>query len=189
MKKSLSIALAVLLAVGLSITVFPATTLAEAPEPSGAFHIYAEGEGDYEYIYPAGESGTGEFFINVSGQKGWGNKGGRWSRGKMCPLDTVQGHIRGSFGPHEIDVTLTNPRTRFPWSRGEQVHFSEGRLEWVGFQFKGTYDGNKVTSSQCYINVEYDENGEVEWIQARLALADGTPFFRIKMYDASVDFH
>lgn len=185
MKRIPSILLAVLLAVSLGIMMFP-TQSVEARVPGGAaFHIHAEGEGDYLYQYPGSESGTGEFFINVAGQKGYGYKH-NYGRGYGTPLDRVQGHIRGSFGEHEIDVTLKNPP-----SYGTQVCLDQGRLKWVGFRFKGTYDGNDVTSPQSYIRVYYDANGELAYILADLCFTDGTTsiYLDIIMYDASVDLH
>jgi hypothetical protein len=186
MKRLLSIVLAVLLAVGLGMMMFP-TQSVEASVPGGAaFHISAEGEGGYLYEYPGSESGEGEFFINVAGQKGYNYKFNRGYQGYGTPIDKVQGHIRGSFGEHEIDVTLNN----LP-SYGTQVWLDQGRLQRVGFRFKGTYDGKDVTSPQSYIKVYYGENGELDYILADLCFTDGAAwiYFDITMYDASVDLH
>jgi len=180
-----------MLAVSLGITMFPTQSVAALQKGGAAFHIHAEGEGDYQYERPPFESGTGEFFINVAGQKGYGNKWTGWSyahRSGWGPQDTVQGHIRGSFGEqHEIDVTLTS-HPHF----GEEVHLDKGRLVWVRFKFKGTYDGNKVTvPGTSYIRVFYDENGELVYILADLCFTYGTTqtFVDVIMCDASVDLH
>jgi len=187
MKRLLLISLAVLLAVSLGITMFPTQSVAALQKGGLAFHIKAKGEGDYLYQYPGSESGTGEFSINVAGNKRFNYQfsRGRWRWGLQ---DVIQGHIKGSFGEHEIDVTLTNP-----WSLGEQVWLDDetGKITAVGFKFKGTYDGNKVTSVQSYIRVYY-ENGELDYILADLCFIDGAnnqTFLDVTMYDASVDLH
>jgi hypothetical protein len=190
MKRMLSISLAVLLVAGLSIMIFPAQTV-EAQAPGGTnFHIQAEGEAEYQFAGSEWQTG-GDFFINVTGQKGYGNKWTGYSyyhRLGWGPQDTVQGHIRGSFGENEIDVTLTS-HPHF----GKEVHLdSNGRLVWVGFKFKGTYNGNKVTvPGTSYIRVFYDENGELEYILADLCFTYGTTqtFVDVRMCDASVDLH
>jgi len=192
MKRLLLISLAVLLAVSLSITIFPAHSVEAVQHGGLAFHISAEGEGEYQFLGDS-EWQPGEFSINVAGQKGWNYKRTGYSRGYGTPQDTVQGHISGSFGEHEIKLTLMNPTgVRGPFTYNDYVKlYPNGKLESVGFKAKGTYDGNKVIWHQSYIRVFYDENWELDYILADLCFTDGTTqtFLDVKMYDASVDLH
>ena len=187
MKRLLLISLAVLLAVSLSITIFPAHSVAALQKGGLAFHISAEGEGEYWFggweFEPPPQTWTGEVSINVAGQKGYGYKRTGYSRGYGTPQDIVQGHIKGSFGEHEIDVTLKNPT-----GYGTLVHLDNGKLDWVTFHLKGTYDGNKVKSAGNRIKVVYDGNGEPEFIFVILANFTSQRIC-IKIYDASVDLH
>lgn len=185
MKRLISISLAVLLAVSLGITMFPTQSVAALEKGGFSFHIKAKGEGEYQFAGDT-EWQQGEFSINVVGQKGYNYKFHRGYRGWGTPQDTIQGHIKGPFGEHAIDVTLTNPS-----SFGTQVWLESGKLKKVGFKFKGTYDGSKVISHQSYIIVYYDEYGELDYILADLCFTDGTTqtFLDVTMYDASVDLH
>jgi len=195
MKKLLLISLVVLLAVSFGIAMFPTQSVAALEKGGLTFHIKAKGEGTYTFGHPQHptEEGDGDFSINIAGQKGWGYKCNRGYWGWGHPRDTVQGHIRGSFGEHEIKLTLMNPTgVHGPFTYNDYVKlYPNGKLKSVGFKAKGTYDGDKVISHQSYIRVYYDGNGELDYILADLWFTDGTTqtSLDIKMYDASVDLH
>ena len=191
MKKLLLISLAVLLVVSLSITMFPTQSLAAWEKGGLAFHVSATGEGTYiigSPTYPS-EEGDGEFFINIAGQKGWSYKFNRGHRGWGHPRDTVQGHIKGSFGEleiHEIDVTLVNPG-------GNNLFIyldSLGRVENVYFHLKGTYNGNKIETVGNWVRAYYDGDGVLTHISVELGNIPGVQgILYIKMSNASVDLH
>ncbi len=188
MKKLLLISLVVLLTVSFGIVMFPTQSVAALEKGGLTFHIKAKGEGTYTFGHPQHptEEGDGDFSINIAGQKGWGYKFNRGYWGWGHPRDTVQGHIKGSFGEHEINITLVNPG-------GNNLFIyldSLGRVENVYFHLKGTYDGNKIETRGNWVRAYYDGNGVLTHISVELGNIPGVHgILSIKMSNASVDVH
>lgn len=188
MKRLFLASLAVLLAVSLNMTMFPIHSLAALEKGGLTFHVSAAGEGTYIIGSPnnASEEGGGDFFINIAGQKGWNYKFNRGYWGWGHPRDTVQGHIKGSFGEHEINITLVNPG-------GNNLFIyldSLGRLKNVYFHLKGTYDDNKIETFGNWVRAYYDGNGVLTHISVELGNIPGVHgILYIKMSNASVDLH
>ncbi|MFC1916493.1 hypothetical protein ACFLW4_07425 [Chloroflexota bacterium] len=175
MKRLSLISLTVLLAVSLGIAMLPAQPVKAIEPGATVYHIQAEGEGEYQFPGNT-EWQTGDFFINVVGKDA-----NRYtmSQGYGTPKDTVGGHIRGSFGGHEINISLRDKGSCLWWDTG-------GKLKTIGFQFQGIYDGNRVTSPQSYIRIYYDGD-EVDYIVVEIM--NVTPQVYIRIHDASVDIH
>jgi len=188
MKKLLLISLVVLLAVSFGIAMFPTQSVAALEKGGLTFHIKAKGEGTYTFGHPQHptEEGDGDFSINIAGQKGWGYKCNRGYWGWGHPRDTVQGHIKGSFGEHEINITLVNPG-------GNNLFIyldSLGRLKNVYFHLKGTYDGNKIETFGNWVRAYYDGNGVLTHISVELGNVPGVHgILFIEMSNASLDLH
>jgi len=156
MKRLFLILLAVLLAVSLSITMFPSQSVrAQPPNGGTTFSITAKGQGDYTLkIHENGTtSGTGEFSISVAGQA---KSKQPLSHGYGYPPQAeVGGHISGSFDGHTVHGGLQGNQVDF-------VHFDcshDGQQNLIhirGLGLKGNFDGEVIDTARNKLVYVYD---------------------------------
>lgn len=142
MRKLLLISLAVLLAVSLSITMFPTRSAEASKEHTKGitFNIRAAGEGSYK-VKPYGgvpEEGLGAFAIGFAGS------GFSYTPGRGLAWRSSAGHVKGSFGPHEIDVNIHVWPSNSYYCKYNRVTKT---IKLYGISVTGgSYDGKKVTN-------------------------------------------
>ena len=144
MKKLLLISLAVLLAVSLSITMFPTQSVeASHKHRQGiTFHIKAEGQGTFENKtqWPY-EDGDGDFSVNLNGSGHFANygRGLAWHGGG--------GYVKGSFDGREMNVALQVVRVEV---KGSHSNYPDMPIR-VHFTPKGLYDGVPIVYGYGYL--------------------------------------
>ena len=172
MKKLLLISLAVLLAVSLSITMFPTQSVeASHKHRQGiTFHIKAEGQGTFENKtqWPY-EDGDGDFSVNLNGSGHFANygRGLAWHGGG--------GYVKGSFDGHEMDVALQVVRVEV------NVPHSTNMPITVHFNPKGLYDGVKIVNGSGFLG-PIKPNATEMIIDLRLWGENNNPLCIMKIY-------
>ena len=150
MKRLLSISLAVFLAVSLGITMVPPQSVEASHEhrKGVTFNIKATGEGSYVAKPPwdGSDQGSGEFSIGFAGA-------GRFftpARGIAWGWRSSAGHIKGSFGTHEINVNLhLYPMNDYYFEYNRQ----NNTLKIYGVSLTGSYDGKKLTGGSLGFDI------------------------------------
>ena len=178
MKRLFLILLAVLLAVSLSITMFPAQSVkAQPPNGGTTFTITAKGQGSYKI--GSSESGTGEFSISVAGQA---KSKQPLSHGYGYPPQAeVGGHISGSFDGHTVHGGLQGNQVEFGCSHaGHPLNL----IHVIGLRLTGNYDGNAIKTPASNPVWVYGDPGS-RTVEARLQ--HGYLVIYIKIDEATAD--